>query len=269
MYLVFTDLDGTLLDHDTYSWEAARPALDRLESQHVPWMLVTSKTRAEVELWRRALGNEHPFIVENGGAAFIPAGYLPEPVRGGERRGAYEVLEWGTPYHELVASLERASQSSQCRVRGFHEMTVEEVSALCQLPPEQAVLATQREYDEPFLILDPDRTGALVAAIESQGRRWTRGGRFWHILGANDKALAVSALGALFEKTYGPVVTIGLGDGLNDVPFLNVVSAPILIRSSNSTELKSRVPRGLLTDRPGPAGWNDALLGIIPACTFR
>jgi hypothetical protein len=27
--------------------------------------------------------------------------------------------------------------------------------------------------------------------------------------------------------------------------------------------LKSRVPRGLLTDRPGPAGWNDALLSII------
>lgn len=37
MYLVFTDLDGTLLDHDTYSWEAARPALDRLKRQQVPW----------------------------------------------------------------------------------------------------------------------------------------------------------------------------------------------------------------------------------------
>lgn len=264
MYLIFTDLDGTLLDHDTYSWEAARPALDRLERQRIPWMLVTSKTRAEVELWRQLLGNQHPFIVENGGAAFLPVGYLPEPVPGSERRDAYEVLEWGTPYDEIVASLRRASQSSQCRVRGFHEMTVEEVSALCQLPPEQAVLARQREYDEPFLILDPDRTGALTTAIEEQGRQWTRGDRFWHILGATDKALAVKALGELFEKAYGPVITIGLGDGLNDVPFLNVVAAPFLIRSSHSAELKSRVPRGLLTDRPGPAGWNDALLSIIP-----
>ncbi|MBK5294645.1 MAG: HAD-IIB family hydrolase [Acidobacteriia bacterium] len=265
MYLIFTDLDGTLLDHDTYSWEAARPALDRLKRQHVPWMLVTSKTRAEVELWRRILGNEHPFIVENGGAAFLPAGYLPGPVRGSEQRDAYEVIEWGTPYGELVNSLQMASQSSQCRVRGFHEMTVEEVSTLCQLPLEQAVLATQREYDEPFLILDPDRTGALVEAIEQQGRQWTRGGRFWHILGANDKAHAVKAVGALFEEVYGPVITIGLGDGLNDVPFLNVVASPVLIRSPYSAELKSRVPRGVLTDLPGPAGWNDALLRMIPA----
>jgi mannosyl-3-phosphoglycerate phosphatase len=143
-------------------------------------------------------------------------------------------------------------------------MTAEEVSTLCQLPLEQAVLARQREYDEPFLILDPDRTGALVAAIEEQGRQWTKGGRFWHILGANDKALAVKALAGLFEKAYGPVVTVGLGDGLNDVPFLNVVTAPVLIRSSHSAELKSRVPHGQLTDRPGPAGWNDALLSMIP-----
>jgi len=265
MYLIFTDLDGTLLDHDTYSWEAARPALRRLERRHVPWVLVTSKTRAEVELWRRILGNQHPFIVENGGAAFLPIGYLPGPVRGSERRDAYEVLEWGTPYRELVASLQRASQSSHCRVRGFHEMTVEEVATLCQLPPEQAVLATQREYDEPFLVLDPDRADKLVAAIEEQGRRWTRGGRFWHIMGANDKALAVTALGELFEKAYGPVVTVGLGDALSDVAFLNVVAVPVLIRSPHSAELKSEVPRGLLTDRPGPAGWNDALLKIIPA----
>lgn len=28
--LVFTDLDGTLLDHESYDWSPARPALNRL-----------------------------------------------------------------------------------------------------------------------------------------------------------------------------------------------------------------------------------------------
>jgi predicted mannosyl-3-phosphoglycerate phosphatase (HAD superfamily) len=69
-------------------------------------------------------------------------------------------LEWGTPYEELVADLHSASQASQCRVRGFHAMTPEEVARLSDLPLEQAVLAKQGEYDEPFLILDPDRAGA-------------------------------------------------------------------------------------------------------------
>ena len=137
--IIFTDLDGTLLDRDTYTWEAAQPALDRLRRQGIPWVLVTSKTRAEVELWRRCLGNQHPFIVENGGAAYVPLDYLPAAVRGGRRRGAYEALEWGTPYEELVADLQSAAQASQCRVRGFHAMTPGEVAMLSDLPLEQAV----------------------------------------------------------------------------------------------------------------------------------
>jgi mannosyl-3-phosphoglycerate phosphatase len=265
MDLIFTDLDGTLLDHDTYGWEAARPALDRLRRQGIPWVLVTSKTRAEVEFWRRCLDNEHPFIVENGGAACVPLEYFPYAVRGGKRRGDYEAFEWGTPYEELIADLQRASQTSRCRVRGFHEMTPEEVGRLCDLPLEQAVLAKQREYDEPFLILDPVGAGALGAAIGGRGKQWTRGGRFWHILGANDKALAVGALSALFKQGNAPVRTIGLGDGLNDVSFLNVVDAPVLIRSPQAAELKARVPRGVVTDRAGPAGWNDAILALIHA----
>jgi mannosyl-3-phosphoglycerate phosphatase len=263
MDLIFTDLDGTLLDHDTYAWEAARPALDRLGRQGIPWVLVTSKTRAEVEFWRRRLGNQHPFIVENGGAAYVPLRYFPDAVRGSIHRDPYEVLEWGTPYEELVADLARASQTSRCRVRGFHEMTVEETAALCDLPLEQAVLAKQREYDEPFLILDTDRAGVLAAAIEELGRSLTRGGRFWHILGANDKARAVGALAALFEQGNAPLRTIGLGDGLNDATFLNAVASPVLIRSPQVAELKVRVPGGTVTDRPGPAGWNDAILALI------
>ena len=81
MDVIFTDLDGTLLDRETYTWEAARPALDRVKRQGIPWVLVTSKTRGEVEFWRRCLGNEHPFIVENGGAVFVPAGYFPFAIR--------------------------------------------------------------------------------------------------------------------------------------------------------------------------------------------
>lgn len=263
MDLIFTDLDGTLLDRDTYSWEAARPALDRLRQQGVPWILVTSKTRAEVEFWRRGLENEHPFIVENGGAAFVPLGYFPFAPLGGKRLGSYEVIEWGTPYEQLVADLEEASKTSRCGVRGFHEMTPEEVASLCSLPLEQAVLAKQREYDEPFVVLDPDRADALTAAIECRGCRSTRGGRFWHILGASDKALAVEVLSTLFEMVDSKVRTIGLGDGMNDASFLKVVKSPVLVRSAQVAELKLRVPRGLVTDRPGSQGWNEAVLALI------
>ena len=249
MHLVFTDLDGTLLDGETYSWEAARPALSRLEHLGVPWMFVTSKTRAEVEVLRREMGNLHPFIVENGGAAILP----------GEG-----VLEWGARYGDLVESLRRAAERSGCRVRGFHEMPLEEVAERCELPPRQAALARQREYDEPFVVLDGGRAAALEQAIAAEGLRCTRGGRFWHILGDSDKAVAVRAVADFYARAYGSVTTIGLGDSMNDVGFLNVVDRAVLIRSAHSAELARAVPRGVLTELPGPSGWNAAVLEMFP-----
>jgi mannosyl-3-phosphoglycerate phosphatase len=264
--LIFTDLDGTLLDRDTYSWEEARPALGRLKLHKIPWIIVTSKTRAEVEFWRKCLGNQHPFIVENGAAAFIPTGYFPFAVPGATHKASYEVLEWGTPYAELVTKLKEAVRRSRCRIRAFHQMTAAQAAAACDLPVEQAALAKLREYDEPFQVLDLKRAGQLLADIEKQGLRWTRGGRFWHITGANDKAVAVAALTRLFEQACGRVETIGLGDAANDAPFLNIMNVPVLVRSADSKKLQAEVPRGTLTGRRGPAGWNEALLKLI-ACS--
>jgi mannosyl-3-phosphoglycerate phosphatase len=261
--VVFTDLDGTLLDPETYSWHAARVAIERLNRRGTPWILVTSKTRAEVEFWRGRLVNQHPFIVENGGAAFVPRGYFPEPVPGAREVGPYQVIEWGTAYEALVADLGTSSKRSRCRVWGFHDMTAHEVAAACDFPLEQAILAKQREYDEPFLVRDPELVGGLACAIEELGRRWTRGGRFWHILGTNDKAAAVLALSALFKEHYGPLRTIGLGDAANDAPFLGAVNVPVLIRSSHARKLKASIPSSILTRRAGPGGWSDAVLSLI------
>ncbi|MDE3164821.1 MAG: HAD hydrolase family protein [Acidobacteriota bacterium] len=262
MHLVFTDLDGTLLDHATYSWDAARPALEHLRRSGIPWVIVTSKTRAEVEYWRHETGNAHPFIVENGGAAYIPAGYFPFPIEGAARRGPYDVLEWGAPYPVLVEALGLAARTAGCAIRGFHGMTTSEVAESCGMPHGQAILAQQREYDEPFLLLDPEREDALTGAVEARGLRLTRGGRFHHILGGSDKARAVAAVAALFARRYRRLRTIGLGDGPNDATVLREVSHAVLIRSPRVADLRARVPRGVVTRQAGPAGWNRAVLSL-------
>ena len=55
--VVFTDLDGTLLDKKTYSFEAAREALTELRARNIPLIVVSSKTRAEIEPIRLELRN--------------------------------------------------------------------------------------------------------------------------------------------------------------------------------------------------------------------
>ncbi|MGH9672853.1 MAG: HAD-IIB family hydrolase [Bryobacteraceae bacterium] len=246
MRLIFSDLDGTLLDDD-YSFQAAAAGLDAVRSAAIPLILTTSKTRAEVEYWRNRLDNRDPFIVENGAAVYMPRG------------NGYDVIELGARYEALVRALVEAADSAGCRIRGFHQMPVEEIAALSGLSLEQAALARRREYDEPFEILDGNEH-ELLAAVEARGFRWTRGGRFFHIIGASDKARAVLALRARYRAD---VVTIGLGDSLNDATFLNVMDIAILIRSPFLDRLQAAVPQGRVTRLPGPAGWNEAVLEVL------
>ncbi|MDX1981163.1 MAG: HAD-IIB family hydrolase [Bryobacteraceae bacterium] len=251
MILIFSDLDGTLLDKDTYSWQAARPALDRVRKLGIPLVLVSSKTRAEMEHWRAQIGNQDPFIVENGGAAYVP------------HEDGYRTLEWGTPYAMLCAALRAVESDCGCRLVGFHELTAAEIAELTELTLEQAEMARRREYDEPFLaggVCDPQK---LEAAVAKLGLRYSWGGRFPHLHGNNDKAVAAAALIDLFRQRDSGVTTIGLGDAPNDLPLLRLVDQPVIIRSPHSAEMFQQLPNAMVTTQPGPAGWNRAVLELL------
>lgn len=263
MLVVFSDLDGTLLNQDSYDWRQCRPALEALQQRGVPLVLASSKTRAELEFWRIRLGNTHPYIVENGGALFVPEGYFPFQLPGAATRHGCQVIQLGRPYQELVAALEAAAAESGARVLGFHRMTVGQVRRRSGLPLAQARLAKQREYDEPFQIQGLTPPGPLLGAIERRGLRWTRGGRFYHILGNNDKAAGVEMLIQAYRQAHGAIRTVGLGDGWNDLGFLSLTDTPILIRNPLAPELQNVLGRARITTEPGPAGWNEAILQIL------
>jgi predicted mannosyl-3-phosphoglycerate phosphatase (HAD superfamily) len=81
------------------------------------------------------------------------------------------------------------------------------------------------------------------------------------VTGPNDKAEAVLLLIDAYRQT-GPIRSIGLGDGFNDAGFLNLVDHPVLLDSPSLGQLLKRVPRAR-TAAAGPAGWNEAVLGIL------
>lgn len=260
-FVIFTDLDGSLLHPRTYSFEDAMPALVLLREKGVPLILCSSKTRAEIEAYRKRLDNQHPFIVENGGGIFIPDGYFPFPVEG-EARNGYRVIHLGTPYTEIRRVFVRLRQELQIGVRGFGDMTPEEVASLTGLAKDEAILAMQREYCEPFVFPDvPDER--LLTAIEAAGLRWTQG-RFFHIMGNHHKGKAVSILRTLFDRKYGPMIAMGLGDSLNDLPFLLAVDRSVLIRKEDgSYDTRVNIPGLYRTEGIGPQGWNEAVLKFL------
>lgn len=265
MILVFTDMDGCLLDHHTYEWEPARPAIETLKRLHVPLVLTTSKTRAEVEYWQRVIGLHEPAIVENGGAILIPAGSLPRLPPEAELlpHGKAAVWRFGWPHAQVVRALHRAGAESQCDVRGFSDMTLEEIAAHCNMPVEQAALASQREYSEPFLVLSPRRESALLQAFMVHGLKMTRGGRFHHAQRHPGKGDAAARLLEWLAGEQIQVTSIGLGDGLNDEGFLRLVDYPVILESAHAGELHRLLPKAQRTPRPGPAAWAEAVLSVL------
>jgi mannosyl-3-phosphoglycerate phosphatase family protein len=263
--IIITDLDGTLLDARTYSFREATPALELIKGKGLPLILCSSKTRAELEVWRKRLGNHHPFIVENGGGIFIPENYFPFPVDG-EARNGYQVISLGMPYDRIREKFGLLREELQMPVRGFGDMTPAEVAALTGLSLDEAVLAKQREYGEPF-VFPGAADDRMLQAIEASGLRWTQG-RLFHLMGNHHKGKAVALLRTLFERAMGPVIVAGLGDSLNDLPFLLAVDHPFLVRRADgSHDSRINIPGLSRTQKIGPAGWNEAVLKLLETDT--
>ncbi len=265
--IVFSDLDGTLLDAVSYSFEKALPALRFLNGNDIPLVLCSSKTKIEMEHYRLLLHNRHPFIAENGGGIFTPRGYFesvrlpPEIPLAGE--GLYEVIGLGADYPSLRKALAELRQEG-FHVTGFGDMTAEEVSAVTGLDLEQAIMARQRNFDEPFLLEGGDEQAErLSKAAGEKGFAITQG-EFFHILGGSDKGRAVSILIGLYREKFGDVTTIALGDSPNDIPMLECVDYPVLVKKPDG-RYDERIDIPCLTRASGigPEGWNLTLTGLL------
>ncbi|MBI4611064.1 MAG: HAD-IIB family hydrolase [Candidatus Rokubacteria bacterium] len=263
--VIFSDLDGCLLDRKTYDFEEARPALDLLERERIPVVLSSSKTQAEVEFHRDILGLSDPFVVENGGAILIPKGYFPFSHAFTRTTGVYQRVEFGVSYERLVESLRELQWASGLRLRGFSEMGVKEVAFLTGLDVEAARRAKARQYDEPFIAdLGPAEVERLEPEVRRRGLVLTRGGRFYHLTGRHSKGLAVDFLVRLYRSASPGLVTVGLGDGEHDVSMLQRVDIPVVIpREPFCIEPAFEGRSWTVAPAPGPAGWAAAVTAIV------
>jgi mannosyl-3-phosphoglycerate phosphatase len=264
-FVVFSDLDGCLLDRRTYSAEAARPAVEALAEARVPLVFCTSQTRVEVEHHRRALGNEDPFVVENGGAIFIPRGYFPFPHALTRTDGPYAVLELGVRYERLVRLFDDLRRTTGLQLRGFSDMTVAEVAKRTGLSVEAATRAKEREYDEPFTAtLTPIEQGILIEEARSRGLSVSRGGRFFHLLGGHNKGLAAELLIRLFRTQWRGIPVVALGEGPNDLSLLLLADHPVVIpRDWGVVDPALRDGGWHVAPAPGPSGWKLEVLRLL------
>ncbi|MBF4616062.1 HAD-IIB family hydrolase [Curtobacterium sp. VKM Ac-1376] len=252
--MIVTDLDGTFLDHHDYSFDAARPMLDRLRADGVPVVFCSSKTRVEItELQARTGLDGHAFVAENGAVVVAPHGFALAGASDGDLERLHDDLD------HIRTSLDLGFST-------FSAVTDQVVADWTGLDLGAAGAARAREASEVLLwhAEDDDRAQEFRAALAVAGLDLVRGGRFWHVLPAGrDKGAAIRMLVADHERRTGTVpLTIGLGDGPNDTALLDAVDLAVVVRGHGPAPgplADDRPERVHRTTDPGPQGWTEGL----------
>jgi mannosyl-3-phosphoglycerate phosphatase len=174
-------------------------------------------------------------------------------------------------YPRIIEILDSIKKETGISMKGFSDLTEKEISSLCGLDLKKAELAKKREYDEPFTIEGEEKDIEVVRRkIEEKGMTYAWGGRFHHLLGRNDKGKAVEILKKLYENQFGSIVTVGIGDSLNDLPMLSVVDHPIFLKGEDhvSSEALPPIRNFMIMDGAGPQAWNEAILSRVKSSSF-
>ncbi|WP_017444801.1 HAD-IIB family hydrolase [Gayadomonas joobiniege] len=252
--LVFTDMDGTLLDHDDYSWDAAKPALAELQKAEVPVICNTSKTFHEVAGLHRQMNIKAPFIVENGSAIYPAEAHKSEEtlhINGAKRA---DILR------HLAKMREKGFEFS-----GFNDWTQAQIIEHTGLNEADAAKSGQRDFSEPLLFNgNTEQKEEFIRLTESAGYLALQGGRFLSVQGQCDKGVALKWLAQKYAQQWqAEVLTIALGDSENDVAMLEAADVAVWIKRDKAAPQLSRTEQVFFATEKGPVGWNQIMAHLL------
>jgi mannosyl-3-phosphoglycerate phosphatase len=258
--ILFTDLDGTFLNHHDYSFDEALEAIEKVKEYEIPLIFTTSKTKSEVERLQQEVGISEPFIVENGAALFIPENYQGFDLSTLQNYDDKRVMVFGQAYSKVLQFYR--TYRTEFGMVGFSDMTDQEVGDVIGLDQHSVILAKQRDFTEPFLLKDESKLEELKRVAQGYQLKITKGGRFYHLMGElQDKGIAVTETIELFETHYHTKVnTIALGDSQNDLEMLERADVPIVIQKYDGTHLETRLENIQKSTFVGSKGWNEMVL---------
>ncbi|MEL6582648.1 MAG: HAD-IIB family hydrolase [Pseudomonadota bacterium] len=246
--VIFSDLDGTLLDHETYSYAPAKPALERIARHGLPLVLASSKTAAEVQALHQELGLTAPAIVENGAGLFVPGMPLAE----------------SNNYARIREALAELPETLRSGFVGFGDLGTAGIVQATGLPADAAARAADRQFSEPGLWEgSPDDLQAFLAALAERGISARRGGRFLTLSFGKTKADQMQTVMSQLNAER----SLALGDAPNDVEMLEAADLGVIVQNARAQSIPplagERAGTIIRTEDAGPTGWNWAVLRLL------
>ena len=266
--VIYTDLDGTMLDHHTYAFDEALETIKALKDRGIPIIPCTSKTRAETASLMKAIGIDGPMIIENGAAIWVPQDWGLERPAGSAIDADAWCHSFGPSRSMIRRQLAILSIEWGNRYQSLCDLSDKQVAAVTGLDLDGAALAKQREHSETLIWLGtPADRKTFAEEVETLDMRCLQGGRFVHVLASGGKAEAVSWLHHKICRErpgFNGAISLSAGDAENDVKMLEVTDLALLVRSPVNEPPTVRRQGGLvISDTEGPAGWAEGIEALI------
>jgi len=201
-FIIFTDLDGTLLSYNDYSFNEALDALMYIKENNIPCIIATSKTFKETVVIQKMLRVYDPFIVENGGGIYFPNIYNNINIDIGESFCDYKRIVLGVK-RPVILDFVKHIRGMGFNIKLYSEFSVDELSNYTGLSKEDTINSMDRHFSEPFIFLGDDeaKLPQLQELAEQRGIKILKGGKFYHFVGVNqNKGNAVTLVKQYMEN---------------------------------------------------------------------
>ena len=251
--IIFSDLDGTLLDKNTFKFEAVEDYFRDLIQKGITIIPNSSKTEAELLDFNKQYNLKLSFISENGSAIHqldLINKKLPNKISLSK-----SIDQIYKKFNETI------SLNIRQKIIFISSLNIEEQSRIFGLPKDKMLLAKERKHSIPIQFKGNEiEKNDFIKLINDVGLSVHSGGRIMNICDNTNKSIAMSKTIELISKeTDDKIITIGVGDNENDIEMLKNCDYACLVKNENFDSSLINIDNLIKSDEPSPKGWSDVI----------
>ena len=255
--IIFTDLDGSLLNKDTFRFDEIEDYFRELISIGIKIIPNSSKTESELLYFNKEYNLNLSFIAENGssinGLNLIHKN-LPETISLGRTVDKiYDIYSKNIPHvlEQKVIFISKLDKREQEKILG--------------LSLHKVKLAMDRKYSIPVQFKGSEvEKNEFIKIMNDAGLTVQTGGRIMTICDKVNKSEAIiKTLELISNKIQNDIITIGVGDNQNDIDMLSETDYSCLVKNDNFDTSLINIDNLIKSSKPSPLGWADVIKTAI------